>query len=65
MQSMILLSMCGKHLQDHISSLREEARAHTTSFIPPLDIEVHVKSMSCNSSAYYCLRTIEIQVSIQ
>jgi len=60
MRAGILLT-CGKHLHDHIISLRGEVWANTTSLTPPSFIEVPVPSQESERSyMYICVLGLSI-----
>ena len=50
-----ILLICGKHVHDHIFSLRGEVRVHRTTLAPLLFIEVAVPSQEREWS-YICVR---------
>ena len=49
------LLTCGKNLHEHITSLRGEVWAHTTSLTPPLYIEVAAPNQESERSCIYVL----------
>ena len=51
-----IVSICGKHLLDRITSLKWQVWAHQANLIPPLFIEVHVTNQK---SKRWCICVLE------
>jgi hypothetical protein len=55
----VILRICGKHLNDRIISLRGDVWANKSSLIPPYFIEVPVQYQDSERSCHVCVRGID------